>query len=116
MTDIREQRLDQLRRATVIRAHRAAWKQAMRRMPRPVAVEEAQAMIDAPPWWAESWLVADVVGGIPHVGAWRVQQISRAAHVSQFTALRDLTGEQRDRLRRVLDVRVEHGRVQGVAA
>ena len=96
------QRYEALRVANDVRAQRALFKRDLR----DAGAEEARWMVgrllEAPPDWAESWVVWDLLQALPKFGRVKVSKLLTAHGVSHKKRVGGLSARQRRALQEAL--------------
>lgn len=69
MTTNRDQAMDALARANLVRAERKAWREAQKERTKPEGLDAFIALISDPPPWAYNWHLAEAMRACPRVGS-----------------------------------------------
>ena len=97
-----EQRRDALLQANAIRSERAGFKRDLRAAGAEEARWIAGRLLEAPPWWAESWVVWDLLLGLPKFGRVKVSKLLHRIGISQRRRVGGLSARQRRELQEAL--------------
>lgn len=99
------QRMEALQHANWIRSRRADAKKELRGMPPMDAAVAAADYITAPPDWALTWRVLDVLMTLPKWGTVKAHRTLRTAGVSTSKTLGGMTDRQRRELAEAIEGR-----------